>query len=252
MRLLGMGLKGLALFCGLMDIGEGLAAKTYYACLENIHCASEAVYDIVTRKAAEEEKEENAKYGNPPSELTVSGDGTWKKRGFTSLFGVTTLIGIYCNKVIDTVVKSSCCQSCNLWKNKYGTAEYETWKSSHDDECTINHQGFTGKMEVNAVKEMFSRSMDKFQVKYKRYVRDGDSKTYKSLVEAMVYGEDFVIEKKECVGHVEKRMGTRLRNAKKKNKGIGGKGAGKLTDKVINELRITAWQYEEMQIHYQR
>lgn len=34
----------------------------------------------------------------------------------------------------------------------------------------------------------------------------------------------------------EKRMGTRLRNAKKANKGIGGKGAGKLTDKVICEL----------------
>lgn len=31
-------------------------------------------------------------------------------------------------------------------------------------------------------------------------------------------------------------MGTRLRNVKKANKGIGGKGAGKLTDKVIGEL----------------
>lgn len=46
----------------------------------------------------------------------------------------------------------------------------------------------------------------------------------------------YVVVKKECVGHVEKRMGTRLRNAKKNHKGIGGKGAGKLTDKVINDL----------------
>uniref|UniRef100_A0A6P7GQQ4 Uncharacterized protein LOC114345625 n=1 Tax=Diabrotica virgifera virgifera TaxID=50390 RepID=A0A6P7GQQ4_DIAVI len=36
--------------------------------------------------------------------------------------------------------------------------------------------------------------------------------------------------------HVEKRMGIRLRNAKKANKGIGGKGEGKLTDKLIGEL----------------
>lgn len=36
--------------------------------------------------------------------------------------------------------------------------------------------------------------------------------------------------------YVEKRMGSRLRNLKKSNKGIGGKGAGKLTDKVIGEL----------------
>jgi len=42
--------------------------------------------------------------------------------------------------------------------------------------------------------------------------------------------------KKECVSHVEKRMGTRLRNIKKSNAGIGGKGAGKLTDEMIDEL----------------
>jgi len=48
--------------------------------------------------------------------------------------------------------------------------------------------------------------------------------------------KDLLVTKKECVGHVEKRMGTRLRNVKKNNKGMGGKGAGKLTDKLINEL----------------
>lgn len=43
---------------------------------------------------------------------------------------------------------------------------------------------------------------------------------------------------KKCVGHVQKRMGARLRKAKKDNSGIGGKGAGKLTDKVINEFSL--------------
>ncbi|KAJ8942713.1 hypothetical protein NQ318_017012 [Aromia moschata] len=38
--------------------------------------------------------------------------------------------------------------------------------------------------------------------------------------------------KTECVGHVEKRMGTRLHNAKKTNKGFGGRGSGKLTIKM--------------------
>ena len=40
--------------------------------------------------------------------------------------------------------------------------------------------------------------------------------------------------KKECVGHVQKRMGTRLRNVVKNNKNISGKG--KLTNKLIGEL----------------
>ncbi|KAJ8960473.1 hypothetical protein NQ318_013757 [Aromia moschata] len=38
------------------------------------------------------------------------------------------------------------------------------------------------------------------------------------------YDNDPKVMKKECVGHVEKRMGTRLRNAKKTNKGLGGRG----------------------------
>lgn len=33
-------------------------------------------------------------------------------------------------------------------------------------------------------------------------------------------------------------MGTRLRAAKKQHKGIGGKGAGKLTDKLVKDLTL--------------
>ena len=48
--------------------------------------------------------------------------------------------------------------------------------------------------------------------------------------------------KLECVGHIQKRVGTGLLNLVKENKGIGGKGIGgkgegKLTQKVINTLQ---------------
>ena len=42
------------------------------------------------------------------------------------------------------------------------------------------------------------------------------------------------VVKKECVGHVQKRMGTALRKFRKENKGMGGKG--KLTDLMIDKL----------------
>lgn len=89
-------------------------------------------------------------------------------------------------------------------------------------------------MEIDAVVKMVSRSVNKHQVRYTTYIGDGDSKTFKGILKAEPYGKDVV--KKECVGLVEKRMGTRLRNAKKSNKAIGGKGAGKLTDKLIGEM----------------
>lgn len=88
-------------------------------------------------------------------------------------------------------------------------------------------------MEVDAIKEMFLRSEKKFGVKYGNYIGDGDSKTYKAILDINPYDDELTVIKSECVGHVEKRMGTRLRNVKKTQK-LGDKG--KLTDALIKKL----------------
>ena len=238
MRLLGVGREGLNLFCGLMDIGQGIASNTYYACLENIYDAASAVYNIILEKAVAEEKQVNEEAGHIAMNLTLSGDGTWKKRGFSSLFGVSTLIGKYSKKVLDTIVKSSFCQACNIWKKKKGeeTEEFNHWYETHAENCSINHDGSAGKMEIDAITEMFLTSKEKHGVRYSTYIGDGDSKTFNGILAVNPYEGDVIVRKKECVGHIEKRMGPRLRNVKKGNKGIGGKGTGKLTDKLIGEL----------------
>lgn len=159
MRVLGVGREGINIFCSLMDICQGISIGAYYACVENIHLAKSAVYNLVISKAVNEEKDlisacdPNAN----PTEFTVSGDGTWKKRGFNSLFGVTTVVAKNCKKVVDTVVKSSFCQGCNIWKNKKNSdiSAYHDWYEDHQEVCTINHKGSAGKMEVDAVVEMF-------------------------------------------------------------------------------------------------
>ncbi|KAJ8936817.1 hypothetical protein NQ318_015284 [Aromia moschata] len=88
-------------------------------------------------------------------------------------------------------------------------------------------------MEVDSILDMFKRSEEIFGVKYYNYIGDGDSKTFKAILDAAPYGEELVVKKSECIGHVQKRMGTRLRNVKKQQK-IGGKG--KLTDALIKKL----------------
>ncbi|GFY11023.1 hypothetical protein TNCV_2201311 [Trichonephila clavipes] len=45
-------------------------------------------------------------------------------------------------------------------------------------------------------------------------IGDGDTKTYMSLLEKKPYGDNIEIEKIECVGHIQKRMGSRLRKLK--------------------------------------
>ena len=70
-------------------------------------------------------------------------------------------------------------------------------------------------MEIDAIKEMFLRSDDKFGIKYGNYMADGDYKIYKAILDINPYGDEMTVIKSECVGHVEQRMGIRLRKVKK-------------------------------------
>ncbi|XP_071568778.1 uncharacterized protein [Temnothorax nylanderi] len=234
MRLLGIGLHGIKKFCAFMELPRPIFQSFYDKIVTNISLATAAVREQSMKKAAAEEQRRATEKGET-SGLTVSGDGSWRKRGFSSLFGVTTLIGRFTGKVLDLLVKSKYCKACEFWSKKEGTIEYEEWAESHSDNCQSNHEGSAGKMEVDSVVEMFSRSEALHGLKYKYYIGDGDSKTFKGILDAEPY-ENFTVVKKECIGHVQKRMGTRLRALVKKEKGLSGKG--KLTGKLIDELSI--------------
>ena len=70
---------------------------------------------------------EEVKITPPNTGLTVSGDGSWRKRGFSSLQGVTSIIGNRSGKVLDVVLKNSFCKHCLVWEKKKETTEYEEW-----------------------------------------------------------------------------------------------------------------------------
>jgi hypothetical protein len=60
---------------------------------------------------------------------------------------------------------------------------------------------------------------------------DGDSSTYNIMVENKPYGDECVPNKMECIGHVQKRVGSRFRKLRNQSQGVklaNGKGlAGK-------------------------
>ncbi|CAH1115697.1 unnamed protein product [Psylliodes chrysocephalus] len=165
---------------------------------------------------------------------------------------------IRCNgyhaELVTLTVDEMWTKACKLWRKQLNTNEFKEWYQEHveNDECLANHTGPSGNMEVNAVIELFRRSVKNYGAKIRNYIGDGDSKTYGNLVKAKPYGENFTINKKKCVGHVQKRMGKRLRdlvNKTIKNKLVkpgknAGKtrqskllgGKGKLTGKVIDNL----------------
>ena len=171
-------------------------------------------------------------------------DGTWMTRGHTSNVGAASTIGLKTGKVLGVGTRSKQCKSCEqMGKQDKDSRRYKQWAAKHKQYCTMNHDGSSGSMEGQIVKDIFSESIQKHSLRYTRFIGDGDSNTFKTVSEAKPYGESVVIEKIECVGHVQKRMGTRLRNLKKSMKGVkleDGKtmfGRGRLTDVQIDKLQ---------------
>lgn len=128
---------------------------------------------------------------------------------------------------------------CIIWARNQYKNEPEKLEQ-HKMNCKSNYTGASGGMEVAGAKAICLRSETKLGVRYVKYLGDGDSKGFQSVLEAKPYGDEVVIEKLECVGHIQKRLGTRLRNLKKNMKGVDlsdGKplgGKGRLTDPEID------------------
>ena len=117
--------------------------------------------------------------------------------------------------------------------------KYENFISEHD--CLVNHSGSTGSMEAIGVVECFQSSAKDCKLRYTQLIGDGDSKTYPSILAADPY-PGITVEKLECIGHIQKRIGSRFRNLRTKHKealsdGKRISGRGCLTEKLINTLQ---------------
>ena len=59
------------------------------------------------------------------SDVTVSCDGSWQKRGHSSLNGVVTVLSSDSGKCFDYRVMTKTCKACETWESRKGTEEYE-------------------------------------------------------------------------------------------------------------------------------
>ncbi|GFV04233.1 uncharacterized protein TNCV_918541 [Trichonephila clavipes] len=144
--------------------------------------------------------------------------------------GCVAALSVDTCKVVDIEIMSSYCPTCRKISKMPRSIESETFAADHV--CHSNFQGFALKMEAVGATRIFQRSIVKRGFKYAHYYGDGDSKGCISVKDT--YGKDSVT-KYECIGHVQKRVGARLRKLKSKNKNLSGKG--KLTDSFIDRLQ---------------
>lgn len=113
----------------------------------------------------------------------------------------------------------------------------------HEPKCQKNFDGKAGAMEAEGAIRIWGRSIVRNKMRYVKFVGDGDSSAFRAVTNLQPYG-DTNVTKEECVNHVSKRLGARLRKLREESKEetasgrkrttIGGKN--KLTDKVIEKL----------------
>ncbi|KAM7295256.1 hypothetical protein ISCGN_024761, partial [Ixodes scapularis] len=222
------------------DLGishRGLHNKTFQHYLKTkLHpAAKEACKKTLTKCAtAVKEVYEELNFGNPGN-IAISFDGTWHTRGHSSRIGVATVIELFSGYVLDYVVLSNFCLGCECGPQP-GNPEYDEWKARHL--CQKNTTCKAGQMEVEAALILFQRSLSLHSLRYTTMLCDGDSRSYHAIEEAKVYGY-IEVEKEDCTNHVQKLMGTALRNLVQKHKQDDGgriSGKGRLTGDLISKL----------------
>ena len=122
---------------------------------------------------------------------------------------------------------------------------YQKWYDSHQPDCHINHSKSSGSMGVDSALDIFIRSIERRRLRSTTYVGDGDTSSFAVVRDKMldVYGTDYTVVKEDCVGHIQKRMGSRLRHYKMlmgshrlpDGNTVGGKG--RLTNVVIDSFQ---------------
>ena len=278
---LGLGREGLATICEIFDIPAPLSDSNYQQSKETIRLAITGVVDEKLAAATQRVRECVGADANEVIDAGVSFDGTWSKRGYTANFGVGVVISIDTGEVIDYTVMSKTCDKCKAAeKLKDNPVKYAEWQESHkaSGKCQKNYEGSSGSMEKQAAKIMWARSIEKHNIRYKNMVCDGDSKAHSEVWDVYGVCSDCAkyekmdkksteyqkwanskafkrwenqhnegsapcnrVDKLDCVGHVQKRMGKNLLTLQKGKKLDDGKpvggSRGRLTRPIIDRLQ---------------
>ena len=236
-REIGRGLAHIETYSRIMNMPPPFSHSTYDTTVGEILQPYVNAMNNSMQKAAKNVLEHNMNKEAEDmlsSDCDVSLDGSWQRRGYASLNGFVSAIEMVTDKVVDVDVITKYCHSCIYWSSRGDDPGYEDWAMNHN--CPINHEGSSGSMETEGAVRIFKRSIEKNNLCYMNYIGDGDSSAFKRVHDSDPY-PGRTVQKLECVGHVQKRVGAGLLNLTKTHKGISGKGDGKLTRKVINTLQ---------------
>ncbi|GFT99469.1 uncharacterized protein TNCV_3239231 [Trichonephila clavipes] len=123
--------------------------------------------------------------------------------------GYVADLSVDTGKVVDIEIMSSYCPTCKKISKMPRSFESETFAADH--ECYSNIQGSALKMEAVGATRIFQRSTVKRGLKYAHYYGDEDCK---GVIRVKDTYRKNSVTKYESIGHVQKRVGARLRKLK--------------------------------------
>ena len=183
-------------------------------------------------EAGREEKrlaEERGEFHHGVPAITVVVDGGWSKRShkhsYNAKSGVAVIIGQETGKLLHIGVRNKYCSAC----------AQEIPKDQH--RCYKNWDASSSEMETDIILEGFVQAEQVHGVRYMRFIGDGDSSVYPTLLANVPdWGSD--IRKIECANHACKCYRSSLEALAKDHAEYRGKGG--LTQKMRKRLTSAA------------
>lgn len=166
-------------FCGVMNMNAPCKQKSWDKHFQSVLHATESVAKESMKAAARQ-----LQNGDKVTDTAVTCDGTWQKRGHSSLHGVVTVLSSETGKVLDYEPLSRYCHACS---NKKDMSAEE--KEAHREVCASNYDGSAPAMEPVGMVRIFHRSEKERNLRYVTYIGDGDSKSFHTVKESKPYQE---------------------------------------------------------------
>ena len=260
---IGCGYSAIRDWSTVMNTPSYLSMLAFQSAKSNIIPGSRESFEEISRRSVEKIRERYGELGIVPDkdyvlDIAVSYDGSWHRRGHSSHNGLGVVIDLLTGLPIDFQVLSNFCHQCCKAPDK-DDRNYAERISNHAAKCSKNYDGSANSMEQDCALLIWQRSVAKHGLRYTCMLSDGDSKSYKYIVNEKVYGNEISISKEDCKNRVSKRMGTALKNLKDqctaRGEQIGGKG--KLTNDLITKIqnyygRAIKDNYGDMKVMKQR
>ena len=165
---------------------------------------------------------------NKIAEIPISIDGSWQKRyGHNSLLGIVFAISIDTGEVLDYVVKPFFAIHVKI------RILQQNGKMNMLLFVVLNMKVVRDRWKKKGLSQCFYVPSKKHAIKYTTFVGDGDTSPFAAVTEALSKEfDDYTVVKEDCIGHIQKRMGSALRTYKNNCRGIllpdgktvGGKG----------------------------